>query len=229
MAWGYPELEVKSANNTSKTIYISDAVVRVTRSTPNRRPVLFVASDADFVDVHNMGWGPAKDVVFQFDVDPTKPVASTGNRYSKRIGDIAAGGRASLALREIVPDMGSGASRSYIGGTLSFQTTENISGQLLFEDRLNGGGGYGDVQSSKQKYGLKLEAGKYGFEKTISVNQYLKPGEVDRFPIVVYSDRSAQYELTITFRSTGGNVLGSKNVALNLFVPNSLASSGDGG
>lgn len=66
-------LDIKVANNTSRTLYFTQAVLDIARSSPDRRPVLVPMVPIDHVRqllVLNYGWGRARDVQVRARVQP---------------------------------------------------------------------------------------------------------------------------------------------------------------
>lgn len=70
-------------------------------------------------------------------------------------------------------------------------------------------------------YDLKLKAGESNNTNYLPISQEIKPGESDHFLIRVASDKSARFDLTFSFLTTGGKEIPGREVVLDLFVPRS--------
>ena len=44
--WQYPKLSIKIVNNTNKTLYLTEIVVKVKSSTINKNPILLIANES---------------------------------------------------------------------------------------------------------------------------------------------------------------------------------------
>jgi len=91
-------LDIKVANNTQRTLFFTEAILDVRRSTPDRRPILVPMVLLDHprrLTVLNYGWGPAEDVR----VTARVPVTGSGEARNTtvRMGTIDQKGEADLS------------------------------------------------------------------------------------------------------------------------------------
>ena len=68
-------------------------------------------------------------------------------------------------------------------------------------------------------YDVFLEGGKYNYTERIPISHEIKAGDADSFIVRLATDRSTQFNLTVSFLSLGGKSLPSKNIVIDLFVP----------
>jgi hypothetical protein len=83
---------------------------------------------------------------------------------------------------------------------------------------------YGSTLKATARYEVALEAlpikaGEPGYTKRIPISQYIKPGDVDHFTILVIPNKSAEFNLSFDFVKANGEKLHSRDVILNTFVP----------
>ena len=70
-------------------------------------------------------------------------------------------------------------------------------------------------------YNVRLEVSKRGYTRTVPIQQYLKPGDVDRFEIVVDVEKSSLHQFRLRLRTNDGHEFRSKPISLSIFVPRS--------
>ncbi len=68
-------------------------------------------------------------------------------------------------------------------------------------------------------YNVRLEVSGRGYTRTVPIQQYLKPGDVDRFEIVVDVAKSSLHRFHVRLRTNDGHELRSKPISLDIFVP----------
>ena len=73
-AFAWPALDVKITNNTTQTVFFSEAQFRVADSRPDLRPIpvirgIVYLTRRIYLPLVNVGWGPMEDCVFRFHLE----------------------------------------------------------------------------------------------------------------------------------------------------------------
>jgi hypothetical protein len=94
----FPALDIKLINNTGKTIFFHEAILRVRKSKLNPRPVPVIDGTGYQMTLPliNIGWGPMEDCVLRFallnphekDAHESKPVEKSRYPFELKLGDI---------------------------------------------------------------------------------------------------------------------------------------------
>lgn len=89
--WGFPNMDIKVLNSTSKTLYLTDIVFDVAHSIPDPSPILYIrksglASNSRHLDLRNDGWGVLKNVVIRINCSPSTNTNFSTFGASKALG-----------------------------------------------------------------------------------------------------------------------------------------------
>lgn len=229
--WNYPDLLVQSTNNSPETVFLSEMALKVEQSKINTDPVLVFDSYTDELIIRNEGWGEALNPVIHYDlrprVDPnplsthlTESVVPEGRRFSKDIPTIST---ANVVFDDFledgsIPDQDK-LHRPYdLWGDVSYNTISGERRNVRFKTVVNFSPG-AELALPDKVYDVFLEAGRANYEKTLPISQYSKPGQPDSFFIRVGTDKSASFDLEVSFRTNGGVEVARKHVRLDIFVP----------
>lgn len=239
--WDFPKLSIKILNNTSRTIYLSEAIVHVHQNDINTEPVLvFLRDTQNDLRILNLGWGPAINPHITFgvtDLEVCKSIDPSEHRPQHHIKIDTIDDYIAIDLRKYIDT----AKQDENGGfRLINEQPVCVFGEIQYDsDRgqthltkfstvvviksfafpLMGAG-----LSSSAAYGLKLVAGKSGYEKRIPLSHVIKAGEADHLLLQVGSDKSCRLALTIEFSTVDGSKIAGKDVELDLFVPRGFAN-----
>ncbi|GEM_PF-4345966 len=238
--WKFPELSIKIVNNKDKTLLLTEAIIHVRTSKVNTEPILILENNSHGgISIINEGWGKVIDPVVSFGIVKEEACEegfpSAEMQIVKKIQTFFES--AWVDVRDYVPEelqLGRLQSeklqleefinkkRVCVFGTIQYFTESNKHHEVKFKTLvLLGKPGEGAPRPPTYNYELFLEAGKSGYTKYLPLSQEIKPGEVDHFLIRVGTDRSAKFDLRISFRTAGDVELPTKTILLEIFVPRS--------
>lgn len=121
--WSFPQLSVKTSNNSEETLLLTEAVLEVSSSSVDEEPIpIYHYCSEQVFNFENQGWGDMKDVVLNFNLTRTPDFTEEQNDnfdpcqyitdlpfhetfpHETRLPDIPAGGIASVYLPPFWPD-----------------------------------------------------------------------------------------------------------------------------
>jgi hypothetical protein len=232
-----PTVSVKVVNNSSQTVYISQAVLKVNSSKVNSNPVLFFLSyHGPQFGIDNEGWGRVINPRLSFgfadaslcavpegwgEEEFTKDLPSFFENTTVEIEDVLP-----EAYKVADPRVGK---TTCLFGTLSYTTELNQRRSIKAKVPIHIGGprkfdGYG-VSKGDAVYSVYLPPGESNYEKHVSIAQVLKPGEGDHFSIKLHTTKSCAFDIDLSLRTTEGGEISRKRIALEVFVPRSAKTS----
>ena len=222
LAFPFPALDIKVANNTKEVLFYSSAVIKIKKVTADNSPLIYEQWNGfgGMVNLYNTGWGAAKNVSVNLLVTPNKekhkedPVT-----IKKTIGDIASDAMASFDLNK---ELCNNQSKIKIFGSRvsipcnsveKYGKVVKVEGDVAYcgED----GAQYhttlsffrplismplGPVPPS-YTYDIEFKYDEGPVEKKLEISQEIKSGHTDRFRIVILPDRSATYECDLSLMS----------------------------
>src|SRR5207244_1639512 len=107
-------------------------------------------------------------------------------------------------------------------GKMTYTTDSGDNRTLLFKSRVSlVMPGPGAPAPPTYQYDTFLEAGKSGYVKSVPISQEIHPGAADHFLLRIGTDKSARFQLEITFLSADGTELPGGSLVLDEFVPRS--------
>lgn len=224
--WQFPKLSIKMNNDTEKRILVTQAAIDVRSSEINTDPVLIVEENeykVGYFSVLNEGWGPVLSPKLQMHIGPTGAYGffpHDGPWFHQHIEEFEE--KADIKIGGVVPSELVAEKQIAVFGILRYRTVSNVEKVLSFQNRVwLVRPGPGMPAPPSYSYDLFLEAGKAGYTKHLALAQEIGSGESDHFLIRVGTDKSAVFDLTYSFKTSDGQVLPSKNILLDVFVPRS--------
>jgi hypothetical protein len=107
-------------------------------------------------------------------------------------------------------------------GEISYSTEKGENRVVKFKANIRVGLPlYGMPAPPTYGYDLFLEAGKSKYVKYLPISQVIKPGETDNFLVKIATNKSAQFDLTISLKDTSDSNILVRKVLLDVFVPRS--------
>lgn len=241
--WQFPKLAIKVVNNTNRTILLSEAVIEVLDRQPNNEPILFVDSRYEYeiggityynqmggFHAINEGWGSVVNARVEYQA---KTRGETKCAFSEGRGSLFLGTFADRADIQIVPQkvqeecVKRQNSFNYVDvtGVIRYQTENHQDRAVQFTTNVILGIARFPLGFTKvsAQYNVMLEVQKGKYIVSLPTSQEIKPGETDHFVIQIASDKSAHFDLRITFKETSGTTLLGKNLFIDIFRPRSDA------
>lgn len=245
LIWQFPALAIKVVNNTNQTLLVSEAAIDVKESHINNEPLLVInpgyyyrakgqegITPIGAFHIINQGWGDVIDGKLELQI--TSPVyfpALNGLKESFELGTFSE--IKTINILSSPPKAGEGCNRALNGmggpseyvsvdGEITYFTESHQKRRVRFNSPVRVkycGGLLGDLNITAA-YDVQLEAGKSGYVKYVPIAQSIKPGDADYFLLRVGSDKSAQFNLGVSFRTSGPEAR-TVNVLMNIFVPRS--------
>ena len=241
----YPELSIKVVNNTDETIYLTEVAVNIKSSSINKEPLVAVSEETwDDLHIYNKGWGQIINPQLSFGVADAKDCAkldprSRPTKHSITVDSFSESMEVSMKPYVYVPPLieqkgnvtimrSESNTHACIYGKLAYETEDSAKRAVNFRTTLwvgtLGVEEYGSTLKATARYEVALEAlsikaGEPGYTKRIPISQYIKPGDVDHFTILVIPNKSAEFNLSFDFVKANGEKLHSRDVILNTFVP----------
>ena len=225
-AWQFPKLSIKIVNNTDRTLELSEAAVRVSESAINTDPVIVIQENmynvGDFA-IQNEGWGKVVDPSLDFDIAkegtcdtfPHDQPSIHITRSTFSAGD-------NVPIIENVPSALKSDGAVCVFGKIRFRTESGVKRSLKFSTLVSlVKPGPGAPAPPDYLYDLFLKAGEAGYTTRIPVSEEVKPGDVDHFLIRIGTDKSATFNLAVSFLSKPDVSLPPTQVLLSVFVPRS--------
>ncbi|HSS50756.1 MAG TPA: hypothetical protein VLX28_17590 [Thermoanaerobaculia bacterium] len=233
--WSFPEISVNFVNNTNRTLLLTEVQVTVRASTINKEPLLIFDDESDHsLRITNVGWGQV--------LDPHIDLGFTREELCARVVPAKMRLSQSITLKSFsrgtsipVRQTEEGLTRVELGrqvyqinllqgacayGRIQYSTEDGTKKSLWFKTRIYLGlTRYEGVLAASSVNALFLEAGKQGYIKRLPISQSMAPGEADHFAIVIGTDKSAHFDLSMDFRSAEGVILKGKSLDIDLFVP----------
>lgn len=241
--WQYPKLAFKVVNNTSRTVFLSEATIEVTGSQLNKEPIVIIDNRFQYEfggEIHtqqlgsfhvvNEGWGKLVNASLTYQATTR---GTTKCRFKGASGSIYLGTLSDRADVVIVPKededecIKAGESFKYVDvtGSIQYETEDHHYQVLQFTTYVHLGSIRYQlgVVSVNAKYDVMLEVEKGRYVIRVPIAQEIKPGETDHFLLNIAGDKSARFDLRVSLRETNGISLPNKNVSLDLFKPHSEA------
>ena len=216
--WQYPRLSLKCSNSTSSSAFVTEAVIEVVSSKTNLNPIL--VAEQGFrgrIHLNNGGWGNVLNPRAKLEL-----ADSQRNFVTKQVKlneTLVLDFSKLLSESELLEAENKNASRPFraailyeteLGETQAF----NCQGEAYF-----GPAPRDYSPPSREPYDVFLPAGKEGYETVVPLSQVVPAGGTDNFELRIGTDKSAEFDLRIGFRTTAGELVGSTPVLLTTFVP----------
>lgn len=235
----FPELSVKVVNNTPRTLFLTEAVIKVKVEEKNDEPILRSYSNfynLNEFEIINDGWGDVIDPVVNVSMAAVE--ACSKNEDEKPIGnEVFEPGSFSdqitikfnNALDDILNRL-QGKSALCATADIHFSDSgdqKHISKlkTILWLKKAGDSGIYPSPAPPTYRYNLFLDPNVNLNTISLPISQSITPGNVDNFTIEVSSSRTAKFYISFLFKSADGVELNSDSIILNLFLPRSEANS----
>jgi TIR domain len=229
--WAFPQLAVKLANNTRRTIVLSSAIITVLSSEIERDPIIVFRSQTTNAQVQivNEGWGQVVDPVLRYIVatplapTPAAQPAADGHTVTMKTFSRRASIQLDHALLERLRARNGVPADSIVtvSGTLTYGPASGRK-SLKFRTKVSLKRVFAYQMPAPVRYpATYFKAGKAPQRWVTPIAQQVKAGDADQFLLPLISDRSARSKLNVSFGMTGGRVLSAGDVLLDLFVPRS--------
>jgi hypothetical protein len=223
--WSFPELSVKLANNTPKNAVLSSAVLKIASSEIAAEPIIiFEDQSMNVIQIANEGWADVIDPVLKFSVKEIKADDEielfAPQVHTLELKTFASHARP-IPINHHVPARLANKDAVAVSGTLEYGA-RNDRKTLSFETTV--------LTDIKAGQGLPpsftypptfFEAGKAPATLVVPISQTIKPGEADHFLMTLATDKSSQTRLSVSFKTTTGDILPGGDLLLNYFVPRS--------
>jgi len=238
----FPKLSVKLANNTEYELFVDEAAVQVKSSMIDLEPVLRVVHlpNYDTFLFLNDGWGRVIDPEIRFGItegekyDKGPPwgaednTLSLGTFFEEKEVKVTDFIKPAILRPELLHDFHGRAQSAYsfacVFGQIRYSTETNELRSIKFKATVQlTGPVVSPAIRPNYLYDLFLRAGESGYTKRLPISQAIKPGEAENFDIRVGTDKTARFDLAISFRTTDGAQIPGNNVRLAIFVPRTQA------
>jgi hypothetical protein len=243
LRWRFPKLAIKVVNNSSRTLMFTEVAIDVRSSDVDKRPVLLINSGHynhsggrhdvmpfGAFEIVNDGWGNVVNARVDLQISSPDYPELDGTRRTFNLGTFSELATInllkdpSLPLKDCERDKEIKSYYVDVSGQIDYYDESKKRRLLKFQTPVNVvscGWGAGTIHPNAI-YDVELEAGKSGYTKYVPLAQEVKPGQTDYFLINVGSDKTAQFDLNLSFRTLGIEVP-EKRVHINIFVPRSQA------
>lgn len=240
----FPALDFKIANNTSEVVFVSEAEFNFESSRPRKFPVLIFRDDVPRgISIANAGSGVAREVRLRFVFQTVDEEPSFLEDYPH---DVAVGDIDDDAHIDLTAELRSIESQypATIVAAIASSANEAKSilavGQITWKDETSGEShccdfatrvfvgqtGYGLPAPPSSVYDLQMRSDSDAYSETVPVSHNIKPGETDRFQIVLFCDSASLHQFRLTLRSTSDVVFESPLITMDYFVQRSEMSLG---
>ncbi|HLL04571.1 MAG TPA: hypothetical protein VK539_28565 [Myxococcaceae bacterium] len=228
-SWDFPVLSVKVANNSPKTLLLSEVKIQVRKSTVDVRPVLVINSPSylGILSFTNEGWGKVVEPKVEMTIS-APDCKTTPVHVSRPLDTFDEYGKVAIT-NDVDP-----ALRARL---LSNDQPACVQGVLQYRDEVGQAHRYrfktevflrvpdvGAARPPSYSYDVFLRAGKSGYVERRAISQEIKPGQVDHFLLRIATDRSCAFSLRIDINDSGGKSLWQGDIDLAAFVPRSGAA-----
>ncbi len=239
----FPAFDIKVVNNSSKTIYFTNLEIEVEKSEIDLKayPKLKEWFGGDFVNnykllLYNDGWGEMRDVVFNFNLykrhfyespDTVEDYMSAIDdtlkllpyKYKKELGTVKC--FCFIDLSEEVRKFFKSESGIIIGRLNYNEFIDNkwVPASSILSSPIYGAYGGGELQISFTYNNLKFEEDKNNYRKHLPINQYLNPGDVDRFLVKIAPVKSSFHKFRVKLLTGDKYAVLSPKIELNIFTP----------
>lgn len=235
-ATSFPALDFKVANNSSEAVFLSEAEFTFEFSRPNSIVALLFRDNVhNGIVVVNEGSGTARQADIQFNFQPIEeqPDFSSEYRHRLSVGDIVDSTDIDLAgvlqqLESEYPKVLSDAIIASAEQSGSVLAAGRISWMKPNEDEVCycdfstrvfvGQPAVGLPGPPTCSYDLQIKSDGANYSETVPVSQYIKPGENDRFQIVIFCESPSSHRFRCVLRSTTDVVFTSPMISMDYFV-----------
>lgn len=242
--WQWPRLSVKVINNSERTIYLEQILFEVKESEIDIEPIIMVREvlqqPATF-SVVNYGWGVAQTPEIEVAITELAACADTAWRelpmsalsladaqpYQHRYEGVsgspqfgAPGTETLFNVGQLVPGSLAGQPMACLLGVMSYRNEAGAEQRFRFKTQvsLEGLGPLAGLGISAE-YAIYLEAGKSGYVKTRDISLEIPPGRAEHFLLRVSTDKSARFDLSVSLRAVGGELIAVDDVTLDVLSP----------
>jgi len=229
-AWNYPNIALRITNNSPRTVLPTRAILRVSGSQEERRPLLVVLTGtSNHLWFENEGWGEAIDPVVHFRVASVEKAASLldGRKlWSEQPTPVSIDSRRlwKLRLKPIhVPEQLSEMEEVGIAGVIEYGSAGRRH-RIKFQTQVR-------LQLAAQhavppsfQHHVLLRAGKADLYSISLSGHAISPTETELTYLRIGSDRTATYRLNLMVYSDGDHEIGRQDLELSVFVPRSQAA-----
>ncbi len=243
-ACSFPALDFKVANNGTEVVLISEAEFQFEYSRPVSSALLVFRDRLNrSIGVENEGAGPARAAVIRFNFAPADEEPDFAERYFHEVsvGDIYTSKEIEVSeelkrIDELYPK--NVAAR--ISQVAELEHVVMAVGEISWQetpmgDRRSckfstfvfvGPAGLGVPAPPSCIYDLRLHTNDEHYWETVPVSHEIKPGETDRFQVVLFCDTPTEHRFKVCLSSTTGKVFESPDITLEMFVPASAKRFG---
>jgi hypothetical protein len=242
--WEWPRLSVKVINNSERTIVLDQILLEVKESAIDSEPIIMVREvlqqPATF-SVVNYGWGVARTPEIEVAITELAACADTAWRelpmsalsladaqpYQHRYEGVsgspqfgAPGTEALFDVGQLVPGSLARQRMACLLGVMSYRNDAGAEQAFRFKTQisLEGLGPLAGLGISAE-YAIYLEAGKSGYVKTREISLEIPPGRAEHFLLRVSTDKSARFDLSVSLRAVGGELIAVDDVTLDVLTP----------
>jgi hypothetical protein len=234
-AWPFesvlPIISIKIANNSARTLLLSEVVFKIKRAETKLDPVFFVelSPESNQLEIINRGWGPVSKPSLRLRIG--QETECRGPFFLLNAVNVPVGAfdeHLSVDIAEYLnPNMSGQATPKCVRGVLSYQDSSQKEGQLKFQSvihgRLSSRDGYGPSLASSEKpsaeYEIVLPSDATNQQVRASIAHKITANDVDYFLITMRAHKSAIYNLVMEVRDSAKNTIWSGEFELELFVP----------
>lgn len=227
LQWQLPRLLLNLQNATAAPLSVAALEVTVQRSELDRSALVFVPSETSaMLHLENIGWGKARHPQLKIGFAPAADYASSDARSAPttetlELDDFDESLR--VALKDRVPAALSGPAVT-VFGRISYDGEDGGRRVLPFRTLAHLDRALAQRHWQPRFFHhLLLEAGKDG-TTTLPVATSIGPQKSAQIKLRAGSERSARYQLLLTFKSADGAVLAAQPLDLQIFVPRSDAA-----
>lgn len=236
----FPELSVKVVNNTSKTLFLTEAVIKVKVEEKNDEPILRSYSNfynPNEFEIINDGWGDVIDPVVNVSMAEVEACSKNGDK--KSIGNEvfepgSFSDQTTVRFNNALVDsiLNRLQEKSALCATADIHYSDSGDQKhisklktILWLKKAEDSRIYPSLASPTYRYNLYLDPNVNLSTISLPISQSITPGNVDNFTVEVASSRTAKFYISFLFKSADGVELNSDSIILNLFLPRSEANS----
>lgn len=218
----FPALAVKLVNNTGKSVVLSSAIVKIISSEIPTEPIpVFAARSMNALQIDNDGWGDVVDPVLEIsvkaaghddEVDLFAPETRTIARKTFSACD-------TIRIAPFVPERLRNQDAVTVFGTLSYGPADQRK-SLKYETTVLLDIKAGQALPPSYAYPpAYFEAGKAPCTIAIDIAQAIEAGRADQFLVTLGTDKTSHNRVSLSFKTTAGEILPGGDFLLDLYVP----------
>ncbi len=245
----YPNLDIRLVNNSDETIFFQKAVIEVVRSFTDTEPLLYLEEFANLSLIFlNDGWGDIQNATVKFNLfSPSEaPQQNASYRFQENLS-FNSEGRYNLDLKRQIGELAGvkmvgldAAQLSKVCNNLNQNgfgyvtavgkvdysfwdalSNQNVQRTLPFTSTINMFNELGADESSSFQYETMLRTSGENYKVDVNLSQSLKPTEVDRFNILLGSEKSSYHLFKIKLFFNNNKFIETEPIDLHILMPRS--------